>query len=338
MNSKNTARYVSIFIVGCIVLGLIITLSQSKNQTLSSYVDDSNSIITTVAPYEAKEELPDMQTITDTTIGLAVDVPMNWTRVIRNGYVTYIDPNTTAYVQIQKNGYSPSIHNITESSIQTDIASCGDHFVSFTPNNNYGYTLLYQHISDGVLYDYIEVTRYDLQNLARIVICTPDEIYQQLLKELSLIVDSVSWNPPNPVPSDFELVYNAFGNFEFAVPVAWEKYIDSGDYVARDYETGAEMRVTVYESNATYDSLNQGNFTEYMASGKDGFTIKQFTSNRNLIYCVSSYSINGISVYRVDYMLATGAYEYSISFVCPVESYESRAGLFEQAFSLFRTF
>lgn len=338
MNNRNTARYVSIFIVVCIVLGLIITLSQNKNQTLSSYVDESSSIITTVAPYEAKEELPDMQTITDTTIGLALDVPMNWARVIQNGYVTYIDPNTTAYVQIQKSGYSPSIHNITESNIQTDIAACGDRFVSFTPNNNYGYTLLYQHVSDSILYDYIVVTRYDLQNLARIVICTPDEVYQQLLKELSLIADSVSWNPANPIPVDFMLVYNAFGNFEFAVPIAWEKYIDSGDYVARDYETGAEMRITVYESYATYDSVNQGNFTEYMASGKDGFAIKQFTSNRNLIYCVSSYSINGISVYRVDYMLATGAYEYSISFICPVEFYENRAGLFEQAFSLFRTF
>ena len=120
--------------------------------------------------------------------------------------------------------------------------------------------------------------------------------------------------------------------------MAWSRAIENGEYVAKDSVTGAEMHVSVSESNATYENVNQGNMAEYLASGKEGFSIKQFTANNNLIYCVSAYTVNGFQVYRVDYLLATGYYEYAMCFICPADLFQEISPMFDTAFSLFRTF
>lgn len=108
--------------------------------------------------------------------------------------------------------------------------------------------------------------------------------------------------------------------------------------MARDAYTGAEMHVSVGMSDATYENINQAVFAEYLAEGKEGFSIRQFSAGRDLIYCVSSYIINSFPVYQVDYLIATGTFEYGISFICPAACFEEMAGHFETAFGLFRTF
>lgn len=336
-NSK-TPKFIGFFIIVCFAIGLIITISQMNNQTLTGYVDDSNNIFTTIEPYSTPDIIPDMQLYTDNTVGLAIRIPNGWTKVIKEGNQTFIEPDTASYVQIIKSAYVPGLNSMTEDVIQNDITSIGGSFVSFSQQGNTGYTVLYQIYQDNVLFNCIEITRIDLYNVVRIVINTPAEVYDQLSNYISAIADSVEWNPPNPIPADYILVYNNFGNFEFAVPMAWNKYIENEEYVAKDNVSGAEMHVSVAETNVTYENVNQGTFAEYLSAGKEGFSIKQFTANTNLIYCVSSYTANGFAVYRVDYLLSTGYYEYAICFICPADLFQSISPMFDTAFSLFRTF
>lgn len=340
MEDNKNMKLIGAFVVVCLVIALIITVSQLNNNTLPGYNDDNNNnvIITTVAPYSAQTERPDMQQITDNTIGLGLYVPVNWSRVIKDGNTMFVDPETSAFVRIEKSPYVPGLLSKSSDQIQSELAAVGGHLISYQPDGNYGYTLLYQTYENNTLYDFIEITRLDLQTVARVSVCAPDDVYKPLESALQGIASSVTWNPNNPIPADFLLMYNTFGNFEFGVPAAWNRGIEDNEYVAKDPYTGAEMHVSVSESNATYAGVDQGSFSEYLSAGKDGFSIKQFTATDSLIYCVSQYVVNTFPVTRVEYLLATGAFEYAICFICPNDTYASIAGMFDQAFSLFRTF
>lgn len=340
MEDNKNLKIIGAFVVVCIVIAIIITVSQLNNQTLPGYVEDTEKVIvSTVAPYTPEEDVPDMQLITDTSVGLALSVPQGWTKVIKNGNTMFVDQDTSAYVEITKSAYIPQILNTSSESIQTELAGIGANFISFQPDGNYGYTLLYQTYENETLYNFIEIMRVDLQNVVRVVICSPNDAYRALEKEINYVASSVSWNPYNPIPADYILAYNEFGNFEFAVPAAWSRGIEDNEYVARDKNyTGAEMHVSVSESSSLYTGVNQAIFAEYLSAGKEGFSIKQFTCTDNLIYCVSTYTVNGFQVYRVEYLLATGAFEYGICFICPAEYYNSIFPTFDTAFSLFRTF
>ena len=328
------------FITGCCVLGIVITVSQlNENKPLNGYVDGrQNTIVTTAAPATKPPRDPDMQLYTDNTVGLSLQVPLKWNRVIKGGEVTFIESDTAAYVRVSVGAYPKGLAGITETDVRADVEDAGGGFVSFTREGNSGYTAMYQMYGDGVLYDYIEINRYDLNYAARVTICIPDDAYKSLQKQISAVCSSVYWEPHDPIPEDFLLVYNEFGDFEFAVPSQWQRGIYQGEYVARDPVTGAEMHVSVALSDRTYENVNQAVYAEYLAEGKEGFAMRQFSANTNLIYSVSSYMINGFLAYRVDYLVATGVYEYGISFLCPVDCYTDTAGLFETAFTLFRTF
>lgn len=339
MDERKNIKIIGSFIVICLVIAGIITISQLNSQQLPGYVEGQEKVIVaTQEPYAVATRAPDMQLITDNSVGLALSVPQGWSKVIKDGTTMYVNQETSAYVQIVKSAYIPGILNVSYEQIQGDLAANGSNFISFQPDGNCGYTVLYQSYINDSLYNYIEVTRIDRQNCVRIIVCIPAEVYSRFEAEVDYMVASISWNPANPIPEDFFLAYNEFGNFEFAVPVTWARGIENGEYVARDTNTGAEMHVSVSESNATYAGVNQSLFAEYLATGKEGFSIKQFTCTDNLIYCVSTYTINTFPVYRVEYLLATGAYEYAICFICPTSYFEMVSPLFDQAFSLFRTF
>lgn len=338
MENKKAPKFIGAAIIMCFVLGLIITISQMNNQPLPGYIDGTANIATTISPYESQRVNPEMQQISDEATGITMEVPKDWTKIIKDGFTTYIHQASATYVQLQKTPYVAGINNITEEIIREELSSSGAAFVSFNRDSNAGYTTLYQTKNQNTIYDWIEITRVDRQYIVRVVICATDENYNKLEKEIMIMAESVQWTPSNPIPDDFLLTYNQFGNFEFAVPITWSKGIEEGEYVARDPETGAEMRVGVYESNATYENVNQAKYAEYYGVGKTGFAVKEFTANRNIIYAISSYIVNNINVYRIDYMLATGMFEYTISFVCPTDYYQERAGLFDTAIRLFRTF
>lgn len=340
MEENKNIKIIGAFVVICIVIAIIITVSQLNNQTLPGYVEENNNmIVTTVAPYAPETVNPEMQLITDNSVGLSMYVPQNWTKVIKNGNVMFVHQDTSAYVSIIKSAYVPNVLNVSSESIQSELAAIGANFISFKPDGNCGHTLLYQTYENDVLYNLIEVTRVDLQNVVKVVICVPATAYKSLEKEVDYMASSVSWNPANPIPADFILAYNEFGNFEFAVPAAWSRGIENNEYVARDTNySSAEMHVSVTETSNLYTGVNQAIYAEYLSAGKEGFSIKQFTCTDNLIYCVSTYTINTFPVYRVEYLLATGAFEYGIAFICPTSFYEEESKLFEIAFSLFRTF
>lgn len=336
MEDHKTRRLIEAFVLACLILGLIITLTQLNNNTLPQYDESNNIVLVTVEPYKEETVLPDMKQFTDNDVGLSLWVPMEWQRVIKNGNTTFVDKDTASYISINKSGYIPGLNNTTEADVRSNLAANGCNFISFTPNGNFGYTLAYQAYENDVLYDYIEVVRIDRFSVVTITVCAADVNYVSLEKQISATVDSVEWNPQNPIPDNFLLAYNDFGSFEFGVPITWQRGIEDGEYVAKDPETGAEMHVSVFQSTASYANLTQGNFAEYIGSGKDGFSIKQFTARDDLIYCVSEYTIFNTPVYRVDYMIATGQFEYGICFICPTVYYQEQAPLFDQAFNLFR--
>lgn len=338
MNDRKTPRMIGIFIVICLVLGLIITISQLNQQPLQGYVEDGNEIKVSIEAYVTPDPRPDMQGIEDNTVGLKLSVPMGWRRVIKNGNQTYVDPETAAYVQIQKYDYEPGINNITQADVETQLAEIGAGFVSFTQDGNCGNTVLYQKMENGIVCDYVEITRVDLERIVKIIICCEDNQYARLQERIDLMMDSVEWDPRQPIPEDFLLIYNEFGNFEFAVPASWHRGIVLSEYVAVDPGSGAEIHVSVTESDANYANVNQAKYAEFASAGKVGFSVREFTANDNMVYALSAYTQDDIPMYKVEYLLASGVYEYGVSFTCPVNLFGKMVGMFEKAFAMFRLF
>lgn len=338
MSEHKTPRMIGVFIVICLVLGIIITASQYKQQPLQGYVENGNEVKVAVMSYVTPDPRPAMQDLEDVTVGLRFSVPMGWRRVIKNGWQTYIDPETAAYAQIQKYDYEPGICSAAQSDVEAQLAQNGAAFVSFAQDGNYGNTVLYQRMEDGVIYDYVEITRVDLEHIVKVILCCSDEKYADLQEKMNRMRESVKWEPKQPIPEGFLLIYNAFGNFEFAVPTGWQRGIEQGEYVALDPATGTEIHVSVTESDANYANTNQAKYAEYTSAGKVGFSVREFTASDNMVYALSAYMLNDIPMYRVEYLLATGTYEYGVTFICPVSVYSKMVSVFESAFSLFRTF
>ena len=338
MENRRTPRMILVFVVMCFALGAIVTYSQMSSQPLQGYVEEHNSILTTVAPYTAPEVNLPMQEVVDEDIGLRMQAPEKWVRIIKDGCVTYIDQATATYMQIQKLDYTPNQYSITEAEIQSDLASEGLGFVSFSRDSYCGYTVMYQQYVNDMLYDLIEIVRMDRQRTVKIQICALDGNYKSLEKEIALTAGSVVWNPKDPIPEDFLLAYSEFGHFEFAVPISWERGLENGEYVARDTFTGAEMHVTAYASDSMYTDITAETYASYLSPGKPDLQVLEFSCSPNILYAVSGYTAGDVPVYRVEYMLATGNYEYNLSFICPVSEYSQMAEMFRRSVELFRTF
>lgn len=335
--SKKTG--IVFFILVIIGLSLFIYLSQSQNTALPGYIEGQQTILTTIAPYIEDEKTPDMQSFKDETIGLSMQVPMGWSRVIKDGYVTYIHPNTAAYIQIQTIPYYPGVMDVNEADLKAGMAEKGMALISFKPEGNYGRTIMYQSKdAEGKPIDMIEVTRYDRSTVVNVVYSVPDEYYKRLEKEAVLSAESIRWEPKDPVPHTFTLSYNKFGNFEFAVPINWQRSIEDGAFMARDQETGAYLRVNVFQSNANYAQTTQLTYQDIAGRGRDKFAVKQFTADARVIYAEATYMEGTMPVTMIDYMIANGQFEYQITFVCPSTFFNDLSPNFAQAIQLFRIF
>lgn len=319
-------------IVAIIFLACLFALF-GESTPLPGYVEEETS----TEPTTVTEDVS-MQSYTEPVTGLTIQIPEEWQKVNTDGSISFIHRESSSAVEISVEDYNPSVTTATAESSATATTAAGYTFNAFNWLDNCSYILTYTKNNENTQINYIRITQFDRDHIVQILYTINGEAYVKLESAVTQSIESIEWDRQNPIPSDFMLYYNEFGNFEFGSPINWSSAIQNGSYYAQDSDTGATMVITVTQSNITYENISQIDYVSIASQGRSNFALRTYSADANIIRGTAVYMYNGQQYMMMQYLLATGEYEYSITFDCPVSAYEKIATLYDEAIDLFRIF
>lgn len=305
----------------------------SQSSPLPGYVDT-----TTTSPTTTEAPNIEMQSYTAQTTGLTIQIPIDWQKVNLDGGVSFVHRGSASSIEIKESDYYPSITSITADSAATQTTANGYVYQAFNWIDNSSYALTYLKQDNEKTTYYIEVTQFDRSHVVCVLYTINGEYYAALEPEITASIDSIQWDKQDPIPADFVLHYNEFGNFEFGSPITWSSAVQNGAYYAQDPQSGATMVITVSQSNITYENISQLDYVSIASQGRSNFALRSYTADKNIIRGTAVYMYNGEQYMMMQYLIANGQYEYGITFDCPVSAYDSIAELYDEAIDLFRIF
>ena len=311
---KRVSYWVPIIIV-MVLISLIVVYTQSNNQ-MQVYQGDTTVPTTSPTVPALKVE---MEQYSHDTYALTYSVPADWTRVVKDGYETYIHAPSASSFQIQIKPYAPMILTVSAASTQAELQNAGFTMLSFDHLSATDYTVLYQ--SDTTTY--IEIVSFDKKTILNMVYTMPTEHAARMMETIAVIIDSVQWEREYPYPKDMGLVYSDFGSFEFAYPAQWRVGIQNNTYIAQDQNGGAVMAIMCNESAANYATTTQLDYVNFAGSGRSNYALQSYQSTSSTIYAVSTYSAGETNMVLVHYMVATGTHEYMVVFEIPYDTYNT---------------
>lgn len=335
MKRNKTSIIVALIVFG-LLFGLYIQI-MNNNQLPVYNEKNNNQIMATIEPYKEEKDIPHNDYSDDKNI-ISLKVPTDFRKILKDGSVTFVHPYTSAYIEIQELGYKAGIHGITEQMLANDIANIGGTMNAFSQDGNFGYTINYTLPKDDETLIIQEITRYDLNNMYRIIISVPDKHLKDLKDKIDYIVDNIKFTPQTPIPINLKIFYSQYGNYEFAVPISWNIQQVENAFVSEDKEINASLMVKANQSNAEYSNINQAQYQEYIQGDKTSISVKQFVNDGHIIYAVSSFKQNDFPYVQFHYMLATGQFEYEIMFIVPLENFNDYAPIFDNMIKLFKIF
>lgn len=320
---------IGILVAAVLLLTIVITRC-SQSAPLPAY-DGSMDARPTSAPTPTP---PPGKTFTDADTGVSLFVPDGWTYVMKSGCPTFIHAASESSIQIQRSAYTPYILYVTEESLAGEVRSAGGELVSFRSLADRRYACEYR--LDGTTF--YEITMYDRDTVVRVVYRVSEVYEQRLGNEILYSMSSVAWTEKNPFPTDFVINYNEFGSFEYAVPVGWTSGIVDGALYAQDARSGASMSLSVFESETRYGGVEQSDFAAYMQQTYPNYILQTFANDSRIIYSTGTYSTGAARFMIVQYLMASGTHEYSITFICPFDVYQDNAQTYTDAIGYFRLF
>lgn len=332
MRTKRNA-FITAIVAVCVIAGVIAIV---QGQTpLPAYIDSQT-------PEPTQTPQPEdiaLEPFIDETCGFSMMIPAGWTRVIQDGYPTYIHAPSSSSIQIRVMEYYPQVNTATVETLQASLAAENKLLVNFYWADNSSYICMYQGTgAGGETMDYIDLVYFDRSFVVQIKYILPDAHYAKLEAAVLATVESVSWTRPDPIPDGLSLYYSEFGDFEFGTPTGWTSAIQDGVYYASDPETGATLTVTAAESSITYEGVTQLDYVQIVSAGKTGFTLTSYSADESLIYGAGSYWYENQQYLFVQYLMASGTYEYSLTFDCPASTFENIRSMVGESVKCFRFF
>lgn len=324
---------VLILIIITILLALLISLFQSANTNRPAYIDSENSNSISAIPEKSAEDY-DLITYFEEKENYTIYVPQGWKKAIQEGHPVFVNPTDGSTLSIELIDYSPQISNLTEEKLSQELSAKGGEIITFQRNGNTSYQMIY--VLSG--YVYMTYSEWSYDKTFSVLAILQESVYDTYKESIAYIFSHISWEKTNPVPENFLLYYNAFGNFEFGVPSGWDMVIENGSLYLTDSETSATIGVSVVETAATFEGVSQITFANVMGQGKSGFILRNFINTGTIIQAEASYTQNGEPWVMVEKILCNGTYQYTFALACPASAYTDIGGYFETATSLFRTF
>jgi hypothetical protein len=329
MDNKKKGTFIGTIIALIIIMTIVVTKC-SQSTPLPAYSGDGEA-----TPSPAPTALPfESQDYIDEELQLYIKVPAGWQYVVKSGYPTYIHKESASSIQIQVNDYSPYVLYVTQESLENEIAAAGGNMTEYVKIDDTQYIVRY--LLDGMVYT--ERTMFDRQKVVRIVYTVSEKNMVYLGDTVNASIQSIVWNVSSPFPAGFKVMYNEFGNFEYAVPENWYYGVVDDAFFAQSPDTGATMSLAVAQVEADYSSITQNDYISYMLQRYPGYILNSCASDRYMIYGVGSYSSGTDRYMLIQYIMAKNGFEYTITFSCPYDKYNDEAQLYTDTINVFRFF
>lgn len=333
MQNRRVSIWVAIVVV-IVLLSLIIVYMQGED-SLSA---PSGVGLAEPTPTATPSVKVDLVTYENAEFNYKIGIPEDWTKVIKDGYDTFIHSPSATYVQVQTGNYSPTLLLMNETDIANEIMSAGYSFADFTWYNQCCYSLIYADASGNSPQTYVETTFFDRETVVRLVFAVKNEYAGKFTNELTAIIDSFVWEKNNPFPEGLALFYSTYGNYEFAYPATWTTATSSNTYLAQDPDTGSIMSISATESTATYEGYDKLDYTSYASQGRSNFVLQDYSADKNIIYAQSSYLADNTQMVLIQYLVASGAYEYALTFEIPQAAFSSQSEMVQNIIKTVRIF
>lgn len=322
-----------VFIGGLIVLIILMTIVVTKcsqSTPLPAYGGDGEatpSPAPTAAPFNSQDYI-------DEELEFYIKVPAEWQYVVKSGMPTFIHKESASSVQIQVSDYRPNILYVTDETLTNEITAAGGTMLEYLKISDTQYVVRYS--INGMVYT--EETMFDRLSIIRVVYTVSEQNMVYLGEAVNSSLLSIVWNAQSPFPSGFKVMYNEFGNFEYAVPINWYYGVVDDAFFAQSPDTGATMSLSVAQVETNYGSVTQGGYISYIEQGYSGYILNSFASDSHMIYTVGSYSVGTQRNMLIQYLVSKNGFEYTITFTCPYDKYNDEAQLYTDTINIFRFF
>lgn len=299
-----------VFIIGLSIFFTVINQKKQNNE-LPVYVDGDE--LSTESPVE---NIKDIDMVLIEYPEFTINIPSDWTKVIRNGNDNFIHSPSATSVSINISEYYPEINNIDESIVSTNVANSGYGFVSFMKTSTSSYEAIYQDL-DNNTYDYIEEVFWTKDKIVTLTFTVNDTYYNKMADYFNAIYNSFKWNEDqNIIPDDIMLIYIEYGDFEFALPISWSVGIQDNAIYATNSDNTAQVVITVIENPLSLDSVTAYDITNLLQPQRPNGFILQYVSNSvNYLKAAAQYYNNdGINMENRTYLFANGVFLYTVQF------------------------
>jgi len=122
-----------------------------------------------------------------------VNVPADWTKIIKGGYVTWVDKASASSFQIQIGLSDPAILDVTRDSVAAELTVAGAELVNFYWITEWDFAAMYRTFSEIGSQANIEITAFNRQHIVRFVFVVNEAYYNQLESTVASVIDSFVW-------------------------------------------------------------------------------------------------------------------------------------------------
>lgn len=329
---RRVSYWVPIAIV-IVLISLIVVYTSSQEQQ-NVYQGEENT-----APTESKAESIALETHKLDQINLSYGVPADWTKVIKDGKLTYIHVASTSYFQMEVKEYTPELVTISQDYAMSELNNAGMTLISFQWSDNTTFIVLYSKgMDESDATYYVDTVTFDQQHYVHASYSFPGKYYERIMPIITAMIDAVKWDKEKPYPTDMTMIYNGTGMVEFSFPSAWQAGIKDNVLYAQDSSSGLSVSYIINSSTVTYGNITQLDYMKWASSGRSNFALQSFNCTVSQIDTVATYYSNNQKMVLVQRMIATGSYEYIISFEVPQSTYKDQQTTIDTLLSLVKIY
>lgn len=327
MNENPRNNWIMIVLVIAVMICAIAVYVNQKQ--LPAYIDRPSESSSPLP----EASLPEMEPYTADQMKISFDRPISWQQIVMEGNITFIDMDGT-YLMLQISEYLPEINMATETSIQNELTAAGSQPLSFHSFSSSAFLFSYQ-TGNVLTFEYVS---WDLKNECRLIFSTDMDKAETMSHLISRIYDSFRWDKSAPIPEEIHLVYNAFGSFEFAVPVVWESRTSSEGFSTMNKETGSIFSVTVSQSDKQ-SLLSELQYVQEASQSRPNLFVKRYAASDNQITAESVYtSTQGAQIVFYHVIILTGGFQYEFLLDAPTQTGEEDYLTVQECLKFFRVF
>lgn len=322
---RKPRNWVGTMVVIMVLIALIQSFLSSANTNLPAYV-------ATPTP-EPTATPPSIETVTyqSNEINFTMLVPGEWEFVTKSGNDAFINPVDGAMLMIDIYDYDPSLNNVTQETVYSDVVATNGVLGGFASNTTSSYVVIYE-IGSA---DYFEYHCWDRSHAICISMTVPAERYNYYYDSVIYLFDSISWQQEYPITDGYYLYYSDYGNFEFGIPTNWDVGLENGELVMVS-PNGSTVVVSLTSTSNDLSGVSKLDYANSMSGGKSNYLLSTFENTGSTLTAEASFTANNVSYSEVRMILSTGTFWYEFNLTCPSSAYDTDGATFLNIVNLFR--